>query len=313
MERRERSSAHKCLNAATHSARTPCSHTCARATLISHQVRALAQHYPPYAQAFRLPHQTVPKPFVFVWNKFNREWGGPPINTWPANLLPTVLRAADCLGPAVYWRWPNSPELGTSFGPEQGVERRLEARQDPVPSADGSGLGSGLEDRQPAEDQGQPTTAWPSGMSLRDWVRAARRKAAEKYDAAPRDVPPLATSQPPPGISRLGFKLPKTPHRLQQPGGRFSGGVPSTMHWSRSQPPPAWDPTFKGPQPSPGSGFALALQTSAASGQASAAFAPSTLEPSDLEADSEAVRASGLAELLGDHLDVRDVVESNRG
>ena len=73
-------------------------------------VLSLAQQMPPYARAFRAPRAA---PMVFMWNKFNTEWEGGPVNYWPEHSVTAVLRAAKCVGPAVFWRWPNKAELGT--------------------------------------------------------------------------------------------------------------------------------------------------------------------------------------------------------
>jgi hypothetical protein len=54
-----------------------------------------------------------------MWNKYNSEWGHEPVNFWPERSVTATLRAAACVGPAIFWRWPNDASLGTGESLEE--------------------------------------------------------------------------------------------------------------------------------------------------------------------------------------------------
>ena len=65
---------------------------------------------PPYARVFKPPDGTN---FLFLWNKFNFEWEGPPINFFNVDQLTSILHAARCFTERIYLRRANARSLAT--------------------------------------------------------------------------------------------------------------------------------------------------------------------------------------------------------
>ena len=61
--------------------------------------------------------------FVYMWNKYNGEWAGAPVNYWPIESLVPLLNAT-CCRYRVYFRMDNNDSLGTAtLGASPGRDR----------------------------------------------------------------------------------------------------------------------------------------------------------------------------------------------
>ena len=83
----------------------------------------------PNYKAFYAPRAHVP--FVYMWNKYNGEWGVRPINYWPVESLVPLLNAT-CFQYRVYFRMRNSDQFGTSTRDGKGHVVRLAQFRDRV-------------------------------------------------------------------------------------------------------------------------------------------------------------------------------------
>jgi hypothetical protein len=76
----------------------------------------------PDYKAFYAPTSRVS--FVYMWNKYNGEWGVTPINYWPVESIAPLLNAT-CVHLRVYFRMANSEQLGTNTRDKAGHVAKL--------------------------------------------------------------------------------------------------------------------------------------------------------------------------------------------